>query len=58
MTEPNNVKLRTRSKALKPKESQELKSIGELFLKEMKTNEIENEINEIKKWKQKLNEEI
>ena len=58
MTEPNNVKLRTRSKVLKPKESQELKSIGELFLKEMKTNEIENEINEIKKWKQKLNEEI
>ena len=50
--------LRTRSKAFKPKENQELKSIGELFLKEMKTNEIKNEINEIKKWKQKLNEEI
>ena len=38
-------------KALKPKENKEnIKSIERLFPKEMRTSEIKNEIDEIKKW--------
>ena len=35
---------------LKPEKNQELKSIEGLFSKEMRTNEIKIEIDEIKKW--------
>ena len=41
-------------KALKGKESQELKSIKGLFLKEMTADEIKNEVDEIKKWENKV----
>ena len=41
-------------KALKPEENQELKSIEGLFPKEMRTNKIKNEIDEIKKWDNKI----
>ena len=42
---------------LKSEENQQdLKSIKGIFPKEMRTNEIKNEINEIKKWGKKLKE--
>ena len=41
-------------KALKPEENQELKSIEGIFPKEMRTNKIKNEIDEIKKWDNKI----
>ena len=41
-------------KALKPEKNQELKSIERLFPKEMRTNEIKNEIDGSKKWKYKI----
>ena len=41
-------------KALKGKENQELKSIKGLFLKEMTADEIKNEVDEIKKWENKV----
>ena len=40
---------------LKSEENQQdLKSIKGIFPKEMRTNEIKNEINEIKKWEEKI----
>ena len=40
---------------LKSEENQQdLKSIKGIFPKEMRTNEIKNEINEIKKWEKKI----
>ena len=39
-------------KALKPEENEELKSIEGLFLKNMRNNEIKNEIVEIRKWEE------
>ena len=39
---------------LKSEENQELNSIEGLFPKEMRTNEIKNEIYEIKKWEEKI----
>ena len=42
-------------KALKPEENQKLETIEGLFSKNMRTNEIKNEIDEIRKWKKKLN---
>ena len=40
---------------LKPEENkEEIKSVEGLFLKEMRTNEIKNEIDEIKKWEEIL----
>ena len=40
---------------LKPEENkEEIKSVEGLFLKEMTTNEIKNEIDEIKKWEEIL----
>ena len=41
-------------KALKPEENQELESIKRTFPKNMKNNEMKNEIDEIKKWKEKI----
>ena len=42
-------------KALKPEENKEdIKSVEGLFPKRMKTNEIKNEIDEIKKWEEKI----
>ena len=41
-------------KALKPEENQVLKSIEGLFPKNMRTNEIKSEIDEIKKWEDKI----
>ena len=41
-------------KALKPEEIQKLQSIEGLFPKNMGTNEIKNEIDEIRKWKEKI----
>ena len=44
---------------LKSEENQQdLQSIKGIFPKEMRTNEIKNEINEIKKWEKKLKEKI
>ena len=41
-------------KALKPEENQELQSIEGLFPKNITTNEIKNETDEIKKWEEKM----
>ena len=41
-------------KALKPEENQGLKSIEGLSSKKMRYNEIKNEIDKIKKWKEKI----
>ena len=42
-------------KALKPEESKHyIKSIDGFFSKEMRTNEIKNEIYKIKKWEEKI----
>ena len=41
-------------KVLKPEENQELEPIEEHFPKEMRTNEIKNEIYGIKKWEEKI----
>ena len=42
-------------KVLKPVESKkDIKSIDGIFPKEMRTNEIKNEIDAIKKWEEKL----
>ena len=41
-------------KALKPKENQELETIEGLFPKKIGNNEIKSEIDEIKKWEEKL----
>ena len=41
-------------KASKPEENQELESIQGLFLKNMRTNEIKNERDEIRKREKKL----
>ena len=41
-------------KALKSEENKELESIEGLFPKKTRTNEIKNEIDEIKKWKHKI----
>ena len=43
-------------KALKPEQNQELESIEGFFSKRMRIDEIKIEINEIKKWGEKLNE--
>ena len=40
-------------KASKPEENQELKSIEGIFPKNMRTNEIKNERDEIRKYKKK-----
>ena len=40
-------------KALKPEENQNLKSIEGLFPENRRTNEIKNEIDEIRKWEEK-----
>ena len=46
-------------KALKPQKNKgDIKSIEGIFPKEMRTNEIKNEIHETKKWENKLNEKI
>ena len=42
-------------KALKSEEDQELESIEGIFPKNMRTNEIKNEIEDIKKWEEKIN---
>ena len=42
-------------KALKSEANQELESIEGIFPKNMRTNEIKNEIDEIRKWKKKIN---
>ena len=45
-------------KALKPEENKEdIKSIERIFLNEMRTNEIKNEIYEIKEWEDKIKRE-
>ena len=42
-------------KGLKPEENKEgIKSVEGIFPKEKRTNEINNEIDEIKKWKEKI----
>ena len=41
-------------KALKSEENKELESIEGLFPKKTRTNEIKNEIDEIKKWEHKI----
>ena len=44
---------------LKPEENkQDLKSIEGIFPKEMRTNETKNELDEFKKWEEKLSKEI
>ena len=40
-------------KALKPEENQELESIEGLFPKNMRNDEVENEIDETRKWEEK-----
>ena len=40
-------------KALKSEENQELESIEGLFPKNMRTNKIKNEIDEIRKWEER-----
>ena len=46
-------------KVLKPEENkQDIKSIEEIFPKDMRTNEIKNEICEIKKWEENIEQEI
>ena len=45
-------------KALKPEENKEdIKSIEGIFPKYMRVNEIKNEIDEIKKWKENIKQE-
>ena len=45
--------------ALKPENNKEdIKSIERIFTKDMRTNEIKNEIYEIKKWEKLKNEKI
>ena len=41
-------------KALEPEENQELESTEGFFWKKMKNNEVENDIDEIGKWKEKI----
>ena len=43
-------------KALKPEENRKLGSSERLFPKQMRDYEIKNEINDIKQWKEKLNQ--
>ena len=44
-------------KVLNPQEHQDLKSIEELFAKKVRNIEIKNEMNEIKKWQEKIKQE-
>ena len=41
-------------KALKPEENQELESTEGLFQRNMRTDQIKNEIDEIRKWEEKI----
>ena len=41
-------------KSLNPEENQELESIEAIFAKKIRNNEINNEIDEIKKWEEKI----
>ena len=41
-------------KALKPEKNQELEWIERLFPTNMRTDEIKNEIDEIRKWEEKI----
>ena len=53
--EDQEIKLVEALKVLKPEENKEdIKSIEESFPKDMRTNEIKNEIYEIKKWEEKI----
>ena len=53
--EDQGIKQVEDSKALKPEENkEEIKSIKGIFPKDMRTNEIKNEIYEIKKWEEKI----
>ena len=45
-------------KSSRPEENEEVESIEGLIPKKMKSNEIKNEIDEIKKWEEKKKEEI
>ena len=54
-TENQGTKQVEALKALKPEENKEdIKSVEGIFPKEMRTNEIKNEIDEIKKWEEKI----
>ena len=53
--EDQGIKQAEALKALKPqKDKGDKKSIEGIFLKEMRTNKIKNEIHEIKKWEKKI----
>ena len=45
-------------KNLKPEENQELESVKGRFPKNMRTDEIKNEIDAIREWEEKLNRKI
>ena len=45
-------------KALRPQQNQELESTEGLFPRKVRNVETENEINEIKKWEEILNQKI
>ena len=53
--EDQGIKQAEALKALKPQKNKgDIKSIEGIFLKEMRTNKIKNEIHEIKKWEKKI----
>ena len=53
--EDQGIKQTEALKTLKQEKNKEdIKSIEKIFPKEMKTNEIKNEIDEIKKWEEKI----
>ena len=54
MIEDQGIKQVEALDVLNPEKNQKLKSIEELFPKEMVTNEIKNEIDEIRKWEDKI----
>ena len=54
-TEDRGIKQVDALKALKSeKNKQDIKSSGGIFSKDMRTNKIKNEIDEIKKWEEKI----
>ena len=52
--EVQGIKQTEALKALKPEENQKLETIEGLFPKNMRTNKIKNEIDEIRKWEEKI----
>ena len=53
-TEDQGIRQVEALKALKPEKNKDIKSIDGLFPKDMRTKEIKNKIDEIRKWEEKI----